>query len=214
MEKENDGMLEKMKRGIRLFSPFASEKEKQPVAAMNTPARLGRMESGYETLVRIFQSKLFLRNEEDRSRCYHFSLEITDSIIKNLNYIGKRKENFCGESCIPVLLTLRKIIKLLQTSSDASLEMKKNERNTDSAGGPLVIAKLRLVDDAIGDMEIGLIHHIAELLDFLAPAMKRCFEQMRKQLPKNDLERFNKNFKAFSEYYSKACGIGDEPENR
>ena len=102
MEKENDGMLEKMKRGIRLFSPFASEKEKQPVAAMNTPARLGRMESGYETLVRIFQSKLFLRNEEDRSRCYHFSLEITDSIIKNLNYIGKRKENFCGESCIPV----------------------------------------------------------------------------------------------------------------
>lgn len=214
MEKENDGMLEKMKRRIRLFSPFAPEKEKQPVATMNLPARLGRMESGYEILVRVFQSKLFLLNEEDRSRCYHFSLKITDSIIRNLNYIGKRKENPGGDPCMPVLLTLKKIIKLLETSSEASLEMKKNERNTDSAGGPLVIAKLRLVDDAIGDMEIGLIHHIAELLDFLAPAMKRSFEQMRKQLSRNDLERFEKNFKAFSEYYSKICGLGSETENR
>ena len=125
MEKENDGMLEKMKRGIRLLSPFASEKEKQPVASMNIPARLGRMESGYDILLRIFQSKLFLRNEEDRSRCYHFSVEITDAIIKNLNYIGKRKENFCGDPCMPVLLTLRKIINLLLSSSEASLEMKK-----------------------------------------------------------------------------------------
>ena len=214
MEKENEGMLEKMKRGIRMLSPFASEKEKQPVATMNLPARLGRMESAYKTLVLIFQSKLFLMKEEERSRCYHFALEIMDKIIADLNYIGRRKETSGSDPRMPVLLTLRKIIDLLRAASEASLEMKKNERGTDFAGGPLVIAKLRLVDDAIGDMEIGLLHHIAELLDFLAPAMKRDFEQMRKQLSKNDLERFEKNFKAFSEYYTMKSGLGTESESR
>lgn len=207
MEKENEGMLEKMKRGFRMLSPFASEKEKSPVAAMNLPARLGRMESAYECLVRIFQSKLFLMSEDERALHYCTALEIIDVILKNLNYISKRKDGAAAESCIPILLTLRKILEVLRASSEASLEMKKNERGTDSSGGPLVIAKLRLVDDAIGDMEIGLLHHIAELLEFLAPVMKRNTEQLRKTLSKDDLERFEKNFKSFSAYYSKKCGL-------
>ena len=208
VEKESEGMLEKMKRGIKMLSPFSSENTKDQIEGMNLPARLGRIDSAYENLTTLFRSKLFLLEDHERTELYKLGLKLLDAVIANLNYIHAEKSNFkTSDPCLPVLTTLRKIVEVLRFSAEASTEMEKNENSWETFGGPLVIAKLRLVDDSVGDMEISLLHHVAELFEILSPTMQKNSELRRKQLTREECERYRKTCKEFSGYYSSLCKI-------
>ena len=85
--------------------------------------------------------------------------------------------------------------------------MVSGERGIESFGGPLAIAKIRLVDDSIGDMEISLLHSVSELFDILTLPMQRNSDQRRKLLVKEELDRYNRSFKEFNDYYSSLCRV-------
>lgn len=209
-EKESSGMLEKVKRGIKMISPFdfKTENRKSPITGMNLSVRIARSDCAYDNLTVLFKSRFFMLNDSLRAAYYELSLKLVDVVISNLTYIqNENRGKSAGDPCLPVLATIRKILEVLKVSAETSIEMAKNERGIESFGGPLAIAKIRLVDDSVGDMEISLLHSVSELFDILSLPMQRNSDQRRKQLTKEELERYNRSFKEFNDYYSSLCKV-------
>ena len=167
-EKESSGMLEKVKRGIKMISPFEFKLEagKNPIAGMNLPVRLARSDCAYNNLTVLFKSRFFMLSDSLRAAYYDLSLKLIDVVISNLTYIQNESDGKSAEDpCLPTLKTIRKILEVLKESAETSLEMATSERGIESFGGPLAIAKIRLVDDSIGDMEIRTQEDFQRLLE-------------------------------------------------
>ena len=209
-EKESSGMLEKVKRGIKMISPFEFKTEagKNPIAGMNLPVRLARSDCAYENLTVLFKSRFFMLNDSLRAAYYDLSLRLIDVVLSNLTYIQNESNGKSAEDpCLPTLMTIRKILEVLKISAETSLKMATCERGIESFGGPLAIAKIRLVDDSIGDMEISLLHSVSELFDILSLPMQRNSDLRRKLLVKEEQERYSRSFQEFNEYYSSLCRV-------
>ncbi len=209
-EKESSGMLEKVKRGIKMISPFEFKPEagRHSIGEMNLPVRLARSDSAYDNLTLLFKSRFFMLNDSLRAAYYDLSLKLIDVVLSNLTYIQKESDGKSAtDPCLPTLMTIRKILEVLKISAETSLEMVSGERGIESFGGPLAIAKIRLVDDSIGDMEISLLHSVSELFDILTLPMQRNSDQRRKLLVKEELDRYNRSFKEFNDYYSSLCRV-------
>ena len=117
---------------------------------MNLPVRLARSDCAYNNLTVLFKSRFFMLSDSLRAAYYDLSLKLIDVVISNLTYIQNESDGKSAEDpCLPTLKTIRKILEVLKESAETSLEMATSERGIESFGGPLAIAKIRLVDPAV-----------------------------------------------------------------
>ncbi len=208
---ENEpGMLGKMKRGIKRIATgfdFASaEKNAGTILdGMNLPPRLARCDSAYETLqVRICE-KIFALSHPERVAFYADALNLTDEVIGNLNLISHERNRSSKRSedpAMPLLLTLRELLLLLEKTAAVSDTMDRYEKGIEEFAGTPAVAKLREIDDSVSDLEVSLMHNVAALFERLESPMRKDGELRRRALTKSQLERYSKAKEEFFRYFA------------
>lgn len=171
---------------------------------MNIPTITARQNAAYDQAIATFYRNKFSGNQEEKSLIYKSSLtllEITISARKELSNspeIRGKKDLF-----FQYLLLLRDTIQTASSLLTHEIMLSEEEEHLSSFIGNQISDQFKSANRIFADSEINITHTSAELIKLATPVIIRNREKTIKNFSPEDLGRYQRAFREFTELYEK-----------
>ncbi len=219
-KKPGKKVLDGVKRTFRRI-PFVPSSEKDrfgssQLARINRAPLMARRDAAYDRAVALLRVPLFSYPEEVRSELYEAVLKllyIAGNTGRALNESYESDGDKIPDPVNQYLILLIDTVRAAMTLVDHELIMFKEEKELSSFIGSDITTQIRSADEVFSNSELNIYQCITELIELADKSIVRNREIGKRDFAKEDIERYNKALKEYTDLYSgiKIDGV-DKPE--
>lgn len=172
------------------------------LTTMNIPTITARLNAAYDQAIETFYKNTLPGNHEERNSTYKSVLtllEITVSArqeMRNASEIRDQRDLFSQ-----YLLLLRDTIQAASSLLVHEIMLSQEEEHLSSFLGNEISSQFKTADKIFNDSELNIIQATTELIKIATPVIIKNREKTIKNFSSEDLERYQKAFKEFTDLY-------------